>query len=80
MRKFLTVLLCTCLVLSGCGAAPASEAELVEPVSYQYPDEYAVLADPEMSEGLEESVYASLRKALNSEDFLIDEVECVRYA
>ena len=28
-----------------------------------------------MAEGLEESVYTSLREALNSDDFLIDEVE-----
>ena len=75
MKRFLTVLLCACLALSGCGVAPTSEPELVEPVSYQFPDEYAVPTDPEMSEGLEESVYASLRKALNSEEFLVDEVE-----
>lgn len=75
MRKFFAVLLCACLALSGCGVAPSSESDLVEPSSYQFPDEYAVPTDPEMPEGLEESVYASLRKALNSEDFLIDEVE-----
>lgn len=75
MRKFFAVLLCACLALSGCRAAPSSESDLVEPASYQYPDEYAAPTDPEMPEGLEESVYASLREALNSEDFLIDEVE-----
>lgn len=75
MRRFLTALLCACLVLSGCATASSSESQIVEPVSYQYPDEYVSLTDPEMAEGLEESVYTSLREALNSEDFLIDEVE-----
>lgn len=75
MRRLLTALLCACLVLSGCATTPSSETQIVEPVSYHYPDEYASPADPEIAEGLEESVYASLREALNSEDFLIDEVE-----
>ena len=75
MRRLLTALLCACLVLSGCATPPSSETQIVEPVSYHYPDEYASPADPEIAEGLEESVYASLREALNSEDFLIDEVE-----
>ena len=75
MRRFLTALLCACLVLSGCATASSSESQIVEPVSYQYPDEYVSLTDPEMAEGLEESVYTSLREVLNSEDFLIDEVE-----
>ena len=75
MRRLLTALLCACLVLSGCATTLSSETQIVEPVSYHYPDEYASPADPEIAEGLEESVYASLREALNSEDFLIDEVE-----
>lgn len=75
MRRLLVILLCVCLALSGCATAPSSEIQIVEPASYQYPDVYASPADPEMVEGLEESVYASLREALNSEEFLIDEVE-----
>lgn len=75
MRRYLVALLCTCLVLSGCAGSSSSDAEYGAPESYQYPDEYASPTDPGMIEGLEESVYTSLKGSLNSEDFLIDEVE-----
>ncbi len=75
MKRLLALLLCGCLALSGCTAPASSDSEIVEPVSYQFPEEYSTPSDPEMVEGLEESVYVSLRESLDSDDFLIDEIE-----
>ena len=75
MKRLLALLLCGCLALSGCATPTSSDSEIVEPVSYQFPEEYSTPSDPEMVEGLEESVYVSLRESLDSDDFLIDEVE-----
>lgn len=75
MKRLLALLLCGCLALSGCTPSTSSDSEIVEPVSYQFPEEYSTPSDPEVVEGLEESVYVSLRESLDSDDFLIDEVE-----
>ena len=74
MRKLLSVLLAVCLVLTGC-SGEASIQVLSNPQSYEYPDEYASLDDPELVESLEEGVYESLVSELSSDEYLIEEVE-----
>lgn len=75
MKRLLSLLLCCSLVLAGCASGPSTSSDLLEPVSYSYPTEYESANDPDIVEGLEESVYLSLVETLDSDEYLIDEVE-----
>lgn len=74
MRKLISILLIACLALAGCSGG-ASAQVLSSPQSYEYPDEYASLDDPELAESLEEGVYESLVSGLSSDEYLVEEVE-----
>lgn len=76
MRKLLAVLLAICLVLTSYPGCASTQA-LSSPQSYKYPDEYASLDDPELVESLEEGVYESLVSELDSDEFLVEEVEAI---
>lgn len=76
MRKLLAALLAACLVLTGCPGCASTQA-LSSPRSYEYPDEYASLDDPELIESLEEGVYESLVSELDSDEYLVEEVEAI---
>lgn len=74
MKRLIAFILCACLALTGCaGGAPTSQ--LTSPQSYVYPTEYSSLADPELTDELTESVYSTLVAELDSDDYLIEEVE-----
>ena len=76
MKRVLALALCICLVLAGCKGAPSdTESQVIKPVSYAYPEEYASMDDTELVDGLEESVYESLVSELGSDDYLVEDVE-----
>ena len=75
MNRLIALLLSACLVLCGCASSVTSEVKLVEPVSYQYPETFDDMSDPELTESLEDSIYSSLLATFNSDEFVIDEVE-----
>lgn len=75
MKRLIALLLSACLALCGCAANATSEVNLVEPVSYQYPATFDDMSDPELVESLEDSVYSSLLATIESDEFVIDEVE-----
>lgn len=75
MRKLVALLLCACLALTGCATSAQGEPKIVEPVSYEYPSEYSDPTDPELARGIKEAVYSDLVNTLDSDQFLVDEVE-----
>lgn len=76
MKRVLALALCICLALTGCKSAPNdTESQVIEPASYVYPEEYASMDDAELVDGLEESVYESLVSELDSDDYLVEDVE-----
>lgn len=75
MKRLIAVLLSACLALCGCATSASSESELVAPVSYEFPSEFASMSDPELVESLEDSVYESLLATFGSDEFVVDEVE-----
>lgn len=74
MRRLIVALLVACLVLTGCSGG-ASAQRLTSPRSYEYPGEYASLDDAELVESLKEGVYDSLVAELDSDEYLVEEVE-----
>lgn len=74
MKRLLSLLLCCCLALAGC-ASDAPTTELVAPESYSYPAEFESANDPEIIEGLEESIYLDLIDSLDSNEYMVDKVE-----
>lgn len=75
MKRLISLLLCGCLALAGCASNASTSSEVVAPQSYSYPAEYDSANDPDIVEGLEESVYMSLLDSLDSDEYVIDEVE-----
>lgn len=75
MKRLIAVLLCACLVLTGCTGGSGYQSDLVSPASNVYPEQYADLSDPELVDYLEDDVYDSLVLALDSDDYLVEEVE-----
>lgn len=73
LMRLVSALLSLCLVLTGCSGWSAPN--LVSPRSYVYPAEYSSLADPELVDELEEGVYDSLVSELDSDEYLVEEVE-----
>lgn len=75
MKSFITTLLIACLALTGCSGCIAVNSNVISPHSYDYPEEYASLSDPELVDSLEEGVYNSLISELDSSDYLVEEVQ-----
>lgn len=75
MKRFITALLIACLALTGCSGGIAVNSNVISPHSYDYPEEYASLSDPELVDSLEEGVYSSLISELDSSDYLVEEVQ-----
>lgn len=73
MRRLAATLLALCLALTGCSYGRVQN--VVSPRSHEYPAEYSSLADPELVDALEKGVYDSLVSELDSDEFLVEEVE-----
>lgn len=73
MMRLVAALLALCLALTGCSDGQGQN--VVSPRSYEYPAEYSSLTDPELVDGLEKGVYDSLISELDSDEFLVEEVE-----
>ena len=75
MKRLVAALLIACLSLTGCTGGIAVGSNVVSPRSYEYPEEYASLSDPELVDSLEEGVYDSLVAELDSNEYLVEEVQ-----
>lgn len=74
MRRLIAGLLAVCLALTGCSGDVLTQ-DLTSPRSYEYPEEYVSLEDAELAESLEEGIYDSLVAELDSDEYLVEEVE-----
>lgn len=75
MKRLVAALLIACLSLTGCTGGITIGSNVVSPRSYEYPEEYASLSDPELVDSLEEGVYDSLVAELDSNEYLVEEVQ-----
>lgn len=75
MKRLVAALLIACLALTGCTGGITIGSNVVSPRSYDYPEEYASLSDPELVDSLEEGVYNSLVAELDSNEYLVEEVQ-----
>lgn len=75
MKRLVAALLIACLSLTGCTGGITIGSNVVSPRSYEYPEEYASLSDPELVDSLEEGVYNSLVAELDSNEYLVEEVQ-----
>ena len=78
MKQLLAILLCACLMLTGCSAPSASsQTQPASTTAYSDSTEYTGIDDPALVENLEIDIYNELVNEINSSDYLVEEVQAV---